>query len=253
MSLSLFSLAGKTALVTGSGRGLGFEIARGLASAGALVYINGRRPNMLEAAAADIGPNAIPLAFDISSADARRAALARIAEKTGHLDILVNNVGIRDRRDALAFADGDFHNLLDINLVAPFDLCRHAAAQMMASGAGGRIVNVTSIAGHVARAGDAAYTAAKAGLTGLTRAFAAEFGPRGITVNAIAPGFFATETNAAMIADQKVDGFLTSRTSLGRWGQPKEIAGAAVFLCSDAASYVTGHVLFVDGGMTAHF
>jgi gluconate 5-dehydrogenase len=253
MSLSLFSLAGKTALVTGAGRGLGLEIARALAAAGALVYLNGRRPLMLESAAESIGPNAVPLPFDITDPEARHKALSRIAEKAGHLDILINNVGLRDRRDAMALGEGDFRAMLDVNLVAPFDLCRHAAAQMMAAGSGGRIINVTSIAGHMARPNDAAYTAAKAGLTGLTRAFAAEFGPRGITVNAIAPGFFATEANAAMVADKDIGDFLTARTSLGRWGQPKEIAGAAVFLSSDAASYVTGHVLFVDGGISAHF
>lgn len=250
--MSLFSLNGKTALVTGAGRGLGLEIARGLAHAGALVYINGRREAMLNDAVRLVGQNVVPLPFDITDPQARREALSRIASKSNGLDILVNNVGIRDRRDAMAFADGDFHTMLDANLVAPFDLCRLAAAQMMAHG-GGRIINVTSIAGHVARAGDAAYTAAKAGLTGLTRAFAAEFGPSGITVNAIAPGFFATEANETMVKDPGVQTFLAARTSLGRWGKPEEIAGAAVFLASDAASYITGHVLFVDGGMTSHF
>lgn len=250
--MSMFSLVGKVALVTGAGRGLGFEIARALAHAGALVYVNGRREAMLAEAVHAIGRNAIALPFDIADPEARRAALARISTKSDGLDILVNNVGIRDRRDAMAFGEHDLQSLLTSNLVAPFDLCRLAASQMIPH-SNGRIVNITSIAGHVARAGDAAYTAAKAGLTGLTRAFAAEFGPYGITVNAIAPGFFATETNAAMVNDPSVSSFLNARTSLGRWGKPEEIAGAAVFLCSDAASYVTGHVLFVDGGMTTHF
>ena len=249
---TMASSAGRRALVTGATRGLGLEIARGLHAAGAVVYVNGRDGDILETVCREMGDGALPLPFDITDSDAREAAFARMAGADGAPDILVNCVGIRDRRDAFAFADADLRAMLDSNLIAPFDLCRRAAQGMMAQG-WGRIVNVTSIAGHVARPGDAAYTAAKAGLTGLTRAFAAEFGPHGVTVNAIAPGFFATETNAAMVDDPETLAFVRSRASLQRWGRPEEIAGPAVFLCSEAASYVTGHVLFVDGGMTAHF
>lgn len=252
-----FSLEGRVALVTGAGRGLGLEIARGLAAAGARVWLNGRDARRLEeaatrlaqAATASLHP-ATPLAFDIADPSAVESALRRIVARDGRLDILVNNVGQRDRRPLEDFSLADVRALLEVNLVAPFELARRAAAAM---GAGGRIVNITSIAGPLARAGDAAYTAAKGGLDALTRALAAELGPRGITVNAVAPGFFATEANAELSADPRTIEWLRQRTSLGRGGEPHEIAGAVVFLASEAASYVTGHTLAVDGGYLAHF
>lgn len=249
----MFDLQDKLALVTGASRGLGFEMARGLMQAGARVILHGRDMAALETAAATLDPSRQRVhswRMDLAELSGFEAAVEELVATHGPVDILVNNAGVRARGRLEDLPLADIQGLIEVDLVAPLHLSRLIARHMQP---GGRIINITSIAGMIARSGDAAYTAAKGGLAGLTKALAAELGERGITVNAVAPGFFATDANAEMVADETLNAWLGKRTSLGRWGRPEEIAGAVVFLASPAASYITGHLLPVDGGYLSHF
>jgi len=250
--LQEFSLEGRVALVTGSARGLGFEIARGMAAAGARVYINGTSEERL-AQAVDrlngLGVTVSAACFDVADEAPAAAAIDGIFAEAGRLDILVNNVGVRMREPLDKIGSAELRHMLDVDLVSAFALAKRAAP-LMAQGGYGRVINISSIAGERGRIGDAAYIIAKGGMNAMTRSLAAEFGPLGVTCNAIMPGGFLTETNEFMKTPAMREMF-KARMPLGRAGDPPEIAGPAVFLASPAASYVTGICLAVDGGALA--
>ncbi|MDP6830776.1 MAG: glucose 1-dehydrogenase [Alphaproteobacteria bacterium] len=245
-----FRLDGRRALITGSTRGLGLAIARAMAEQGAQVIINSRNADDCQATAEALarqGHAVQALPFDASDGPDREAALAGIRD---NIDILVNNAGINHRVPLADFDEGAWRNVLDVNLTAPFLLAQLVAPGMVKRG-WGRIINIASIMAQVGRATIPAYVSSKHGLVGLTKTLAIELGPHGVTVNAINPGYFATEFNTPLMADPDFDAMVKAHTPVGRWGDPAELAGAAVFLASEAGSYVNGAALTVDGGMTA--
>jgi gluconate 5-dehydrogenase len=252
MSLPFFDLSGKIALVTGAYRGLGLAIATGLGRAGATVILNGRKPVELEKAAEKLraeGFAAGVSVFDVTDRAAVREGVGAIVAEHGGVDILFNNAGIQRRGPVVDFAQADWDAVIATNLTAPF-VVSQAVLPSMIEKKRGKIVHIASLTSELARPNIAPYTATKGGVRQLTRAMAVELAPNNIQVNAIAPGYFATEMNTALLADAKFTEWVNRRTPAGRWGNPPEIAGLAVFLASAASDYVTGQIMFIDGGMS---
>lgn len=250
-----FSLKGQVAVVTGASRGLGLEMARAVAESGARVYLVARGKEQLEKASAelrDAGHDAKVSAFDLADGEACVNAIRAIGEAEGRLDILVNNAGINAWEPLAEAKTSTWDMVMGTNVRAPYLLCREAARFMVPRGYG-RIVNVGSALSVTGREKITAYVSSKHGLAGLTRAIAAELGPQGVTCNMMAPGYFLTEINTSILARPGYEKGVSSRIPLGRWGDPEEAGGVIAFMVSKAASYMNGHVLVVDGGLTETF
>jgi len=250
-----FDLSERRALVTGAGGGLGFAIAQGLARAGAQVVLNGRNRDKLDTAKRalkDEGMTAHAVPFDVTDASAVNDAIGDIERRIGPLDIVVNNAAINRRQPLADVSDVHWRELMAANLDAPFFVAR-AVIPGMKTRRRGKIVNICSLASDIGRPNIVPYAVSKGGLRMLTRALAVELAPHNVQVNGIAPGFFRTDMNAPLIGDAEFSAWVARRTPAGRWGEPQEIAGAAVFLASSAADYVTGAILFVDGGFSAAY
>ena len=247
--MTLFSLAGKRALITGSSQGIGLGLSRGLAAAGAEVVLNGRDPARLAEAAATL-PGARMLAFDVTDAAGVRAAIDHFEATIGPIHILVNNAGIQHRAPLEDFPAEAFERLMRTNVHSVFHVGQAVARHMIARRAG-KIINIASVQTALARPGIAPYTATKGAVGNLTKGMATDWAKYGLQCNAIAPGYFDTPLNAALVADPVFCDWLMKRTPAGRWGRVEELVGAAVFLASDASSFVNGQVIYVDGGITA--
>ena len=249
---SPFDLSGKVALITGAYRGLGLAIARGLARAGATVVLNGRKPREVEAAAEKLRQEQLRAAasvFDVTDRAAVRTAVEAIGAEHGVIDVLVNNAGIQRRGPLVEFSQADWDAIVATNLTGPFIVSQAVLPGMIAQRRG-KIVHIASLMSELARPSVVPYIATKGGVRQLTRGMAVELAPHNIQVNAIAPGYFATEMNRALLDNAEFSAWVNKRTPAGRWGDPPEIAGLAIFLTSSASDYVTGQIIMIDGGMS---
>ncbi len=248
-----FRLDGRLALVTGSSAGIGLALARGLAQAGAAVVLNGRDAARLAQAHAALAGEGLAVheqAFDVCDAAAVAAAVATIEANIGAIDILINNAGIQRRAAFQDFAAADWHAIMRTNLDSMF-IVGQAVAQRMVARKRGRIINICSVQSELGRPGIAPYTASKGAVKMLTKGMAIDLGPHGINVNGLGPGYFKTELNQKLVDDPAFSAWLINRTPNRRWGEVDELAPAAVFLASDASRFINGHILYVDGGVTA--
>jgi len=252
-SPNLFSLKGKLALITGSSKGIGFSLAEGLATYGATIILNGRSPNALHDAQdklASTGATVHTRACDVTDPASVQSMIADIETTLGPIDILINNAGIQHRAPLEDFPVDAWKRLMATNLDSVFYTAQ-AVARHMIPRKRGKIINICSVQSELARPNIAPYTATKGAVKNLTKGMATDWAKHNLQCNGLAPGYFATEMNAALVADEDFTAWLEKRTPAGRWGQVEELIGAAVFLASDASSFVNGHVLYVDGGMTA--
>jgi len=248
-----FRLDGRIALVTGSSTGIGLALARGLGQAGATLVLNGRDAAKLARAAQTLAAEGLTVhqrAFDATDAAGVEAAVASIEHEVGPIDVLINNAGITRRAAFTELALEDWRAVMATNVDGLF-IVGQAVARRMLPRRRGRIINICSVMSEVGRPNTAAYTTSKGAAKMLTKAMAIELAPHGINVNAIGPGYFATELTAPLVADEKFSAWIRQRAPIGRWGEVEELAPIAVFLASDASRFVTGHVLYADGGMTA--
>ncbi len=253
MTLEMFSLEGTRALVTGSSQGIGFALACGLAAAGAQVVLNGRDATKLASAASELsetGASVRELSFDATDHEGVRSAVDDFEAKVGPIDILINNAGMQHRTELQDFPADAFERLLQTNVASVFHVGQ-AVARHMIERKSGKIINIASVQSALARPGIAPYTATKGAVTNLTKGMATDWAKYGLNCNAIAPGYFDTPLNAALVADPEFSSWLEKRTPAGRWGNVEELVGAAIFLASPASSFVNGHTLYVDGGITA--
>ncbi|MFF2508515.1 SDR family oxidoreductase [Streptomyces sp. NPDC058067] len=248
----LFDISGRRALVTGSSRGIGFALARGLLEAGVTVVLNGRDEAALEAAASELGGlgPVHTAAFDVTDGPSVAAGIAGVEERVGPLDILVNNAGMQLRAPLLEFTDTDWHRVLDTNLTSAFLVGREGARGMVARGHG-KIINICSLQSEVARPGIAPYAATKGALKMLTKGMCADWGPSGVQVNGLGPGYIETELTAPLVRDEEFSAWVRRRTPAGRWGSTDDLVGGTLFLASPASDFVSGQILYVDGGMTS--
>ncbi|MEP1961948.1 SDR family oxidoreductase [Tateyamaria sp.] len=253
MSLNLFDLSGKRALITGSSQGIGFALARGMAAAGAEIVLNGRDTEKLTSAAkvlSDEGATVHTLPFDATDHTKVRAAVDTFEADVGAIDILVNNAGMQHRAPLEEFPADAFERLLQTNIASVFHVGQACANHMIKRGAG-KIVNICSVQTALARPGIAPYTATKGAVANLTKGMATDWAKHGLQCNGLAPGYFDTPLNKALVDDPEFTTWLSKRTPAGRWGNVEELVGTCIFLSSAASSFINGTTVFVDGGITA--